>query len=339
MTTSREAAAAAERALLRGFDVYDQAVDVVSVFEWLHTETASVPSTVRHFERYPSVAADDGKAATPDFTVLFTAGAAIAGEIARFGLREESVDGLCAQLLRYDALGGVPDAGGRTARADVDVVYLVEMELGYPALQRVLHDRLADPGHWYKPRRAPVIVQYARTPERYVFQRLRDPLNGRLRDDGRSPSVGEFLDEQSLKVPPAHFAAVKARRAFVNDSMDALYLATHLWAKTFPTLFGRPTGQAVTVHEKDLAGALREQFGLGKRADVAQALALLDRAGLAAGGDARGEWNVAWRKITTARTGDLHRVLAARASGASRAARAIPAKRRDGPPPEQLSLL
>lgn len=86
MPTSRDAAAAAERGLLRGFDVYDQAVDVVSAFEWLHTETAAVPDTVRHFDRYPSLTAPDGKGATPDFTVLFHQGAALVGEIARFSL-------------------------------------------------------------------------------------------------------------------------------------------------------------------------------------------------------------------------------------------------------------
>lgn len=338
MPTSRDAAAA-ERSLLQGFDVYDQAVDVVSAFEWLHTDTASVPDTVKHFERYPSMTGTDGKGATPDFTVLFHQGAALVGEIARFSLRDESVDGLCAQLLRYDALTGVPDGRGGTVGVDVDVVYFVEMELGYPALQRILVDRLADPGHPYKPSRPPMIVQYARTPERYVFQRLRDPGNGTLRDQGRSPSIGAFLDDQSLKIPPAHFTAVKAGRAFVNDTMDPLYLATHLWAKTLPTLFGRPTGQPITVTEKGLGQSLREQYGLGNRTDVHQALLLLDQAGLAAPTDAKGEWNVAWRKISTQRAGDLHRALASRAAGTSKAARAIPTRPGRGPAPEQLSLL
>lgn len=233
----------------------------------------------------------------------------------------------------------MPGERGRTAKADVDVVYLVEIELGYPALQRILHDRLADPGHFYKPTRPPMIVQYARTPERYVFQRLRDPGNGALRDEGRAPSVGQFLDDQSLKVPPAHFAAVKSARAFVNDTMDPLYLATHLWSKTFPTLFGRPSGQHVPVTEAALAQTLRKQYGLGKRTDVRQALELLDQAGLAARGSAKGDWDIAWRKISTARTGDLHRALAARASGTSKAARAIPSRARSGPPDEQLTLI
>lgn len=338
MATVAEARAAEERRLLDGFDVYDRAVDVVSVFEWLHTDAAGVPATVRHFERYPSLVAPDGNQATPDFTILFNRGAALVGEIARFSLREESVNGLCAQLGRYDTLTGVPSSRGSREAADVDVMYLVEMKLGMPAVQRILKDRLARPGHPYKPSRPPVVVQYARESDRYTFQRIPDPTNGTLRDDGRDPSVGEYLSTSGLGIRPAKFAHVKAARAFVNDQMDPLYLATHLWAKTLPTRLGRPSAVPVVVTEADLAQSLRDQYGLGKVKDVHNALVLLDKAGLAAAGDTKGEWQVAWHRPRISRGRDLHQTIAARAAGISTAARAIPSRPHHEPPREQLTL-
>ncbi len=200
---AKESRAAAERALLDGFDVYDRAVDVVSVFEWLHTDPrVDAAGPVLHFERYPSIPAPDGKQATPDFTILFADGTAVAGEVARLALRKESVDKLCAQLGRYDSLTAVPDARGRLQPADVDVMYLVEMRLGMAAVQRVLKERLADPGHPYSPVRPPVVVQYAREADRYIFQRIPAPENGALRDSGRSRRSGRSCPPTASRSRP-----------------------------------------------------------------------------------------------------------------------------------------
>lgn len=340
MATAQEARAAEERRLLDGFDIYDRSVDVVSVFEWLHTDPAVevVPGTVRHFERYPRLTAPDGKPATPDFTIAFHAGPALVGEIARISTRPESIDSLCEQLLHYDALPGVPDGRGGTIACDIDVLLLVELHLGMPAIQRILKERLADPDHPYKPSRPPIIVQYARNGGRYTFQRLPDPDNGTVRDQGREKSVGHYVTTESLGVPADRFAHVKAARAFVNDQMDPLYLATHLWAKTLPTMLGKPTDDAVVVTDADLAQALQDQYGHGRVKDVRHALALLDRAGLAAEGDAKGEWKIPWKQPATTRGRDLHQTIAARAAGTSKAARAIPARKPPEPPIEQLSL-
>ncbi len=92
---------------MREYDIYDQAVDVVSAFEFLFTDPArhgnhsrvtsngSPGSLHRHETADPD---------TPDFTVLFTDGTALVGEIARLSLQSKSVDSACAQLARYDAL-------------------------------------------------------------------------------------------------------------------------------------------------------------------------------------------------------------------------------------------
>lgn len=84
--------------LLEEFKVYDQAVDVVSCYHWLFTAVAEMAETVRHFDRYPRVPVDAAKTVTPDFTVVFTDGTGLAGEIARIALRDESVDSVCSQL-------------------------------------------------------------------------------------------------------------------------------------------------------------------------------------------------------------------------------------------------
>lgn len=340
MVTAREARAAEERRLLDGFDIYDRSVDVVSAFEWLHTDAGVqvVPGTVRHFERYPNLTAPDGKRATPDFSIAFHTGPAIVGEIARFSPRPESSDALCEQIGRYDTLTGVPDGNGGTVACDIDVLLLVEMHLGMPAIQRILVERYADPAHPYKPSRPPVIVQYARDGGKYTFQRLPDPANGTIRDQGRAKSVGQYVSRESLGVPAGHFAHVKANRVFVNDPVDPLYLATHLWSKTLPSMIGKPTEDAVTVTEADLAKVLRDHYKHGRVQDVQQALKLLDCAGLAAEGDAKGEWKIPWRQLTTRGGRDIHQTIAARAARTSKAARAIPGRKPPEPPIEQLAL-
>lgn len=201
-----------------------------------------------------------------------------------------------------------------------------------PALQRILKER------YYKPSRLPVIVQYARNGGKYTFQRLPDPSNGRVRDDGREKSVGAFVTKDGLAVGAGKFAHVKAAKVFVNDQMDPLYLATHLWSKAFPTLFGRPTEQALTGTEAQVAELLREQYQHGKAKDVRHALALLDRAGLAAQGEAKGEWKIPWRQLNTSKGRDLHQTIAARAAGTSTPARAIPARHPPAPSTEQMTL-
>ncbi len=215
---------------------------------------------------------------------------------------------------------------------------LVELHLGMPALQRILKERYENPAHPYKPSRPPVIVQYARNSGKYTFQRLPDPANGTVRDKGRAKSVGAYVTKESLGVDAARFARVKAAKVFTNDQMDPLYLATHLWSKAFPTLFGRPTEEVFTVTEAHLAEGLREHYRHGKVKDIRHALGLLDKAGLAAQGDAKGEWKIPWRQLNTGKGRDLHQTIAARAAGTSKAVRAIPARRTPEPPVEQMTF-
>ena len=223
--------------LLQAHRLYDQYVDVVSAFEWLFTETRAMPDTVAHFERFPRIDGSDGEPATPDMTVLFKDGTGIVGEIARIARHENSVDGLCRQIGRYDQLRQLPGPAGTPIEVtQVDVLLIVPLDIGTDVVRRVITERLANEKHSYKPSHPPCIVQYVPQPDKYVFQRRPDEGNGQLRDAERDPGLGAWLGRGDFKPPAADFARVKARKPFMNDPVAPLYLACQLWTKVFPTI-------------------------------------------------------------------------------------------------------
>jgi len=302
------------RRLLQEFRLYDRDVDVVSAWEMIFTESRTeLPKAVRHFERFPSILAPDGEPATPEFSVVFEDDTGLVAEIANFGLVDESVDALCHQIARYDGLTQLPVEGGAVAAVKhVNVMLLVPLNLGTDAVRRIIQERFQDPEHEYAPSAPPVIVQFGleRDPERYVFQRRPDAGNGQFRDEGCEPGarLSDWFSRGDVKPKPEHFREVKAARAFINDPVPPLYLATFLWAKTFADRAaesgeGRPV--ALEVVPATLAAQLREEYGVVRSTDVEKALALLQRAKLAER-TAEG-WTVYWTELTG---GPLERDLA-----------------------------
>lgn len=303
--------------LLDDFDIYDQYVDVVSAFEWLLTQTSELPPTVRHFERYPRVPGPNGTALTPDFTVLFTDGTSLIGEIAKIALHPNSVEKACSQIGKYAAVTEIPsNPRGLSAKVDSpDVLLLVPADVGLAAVQRIIKERFLDPTHEYKPPRAPAIAQYSRTVNRddskYTFQHIPDPANGLL-PSTPAATVGNLLST-GLNVPAKHFKNNKAARKFMNDPIKPLYLATHMWTATLPTQFGPAGNHDVEVDLQDLVTTLRAQFGTGRTAEVRAALNLLWQAGLAV--DNRdGTWTVSRRALRLRGERDIHRIIARRAT-------------------------
>ena len=313
MTPAADLAECVER-LLHGFRTYDRAVDVVSAFEMAFTTSRSeVPGTVRHFERFPRVPEEDGTTLTPDFTVVFNDGSGLVGEIARLALHDNSVESLCRQIGKYDALKQLRADGGLVDVTHTDVLLLVPQSVGVAAVKRVITDRFANPEHPFKPSVAPCVVQVAFDEDRYIFQRLLEPLNGELREGDRADGLGAwFRDNGDFKARPSRFSDIKSARAFINDPVDALYLATHLWAKTFATMAAdAPRPVRLEVRAKDLASALREQHGGVRTSDVERALDLLKTAHLAS--PSPGGWLVAWEELRGAGEKELAQVLATRA--------------------------
>ncbi len=98
----------------------------------------------------------------------------------------------------------------------------------------------------------------------------------------------------------------------MNDPVDQLYLATHLWAKTFPTIAldaARPA--RIETRSDDLAAELRSKHGGVLASDVDHALELLRTAKLA---ERRGDrWVVAWEELRVPHHGELAHALARRA--------------------------
>lgn len=295
--------------LLRRYDVYDEHVDVVSAMEWMFTATSEIPKSVVHFERYPSIKVSEELTLTPDFTVLFEDGTAIVGEIAQFAIPDGSVDDLCRQLANYDAITAVPDVQGNLVGVSrVDVVLFVPARLGSQAVRRIIVERANKEGHAYGPDRPPIITQFSRDSERYTFQRLANPENGTLPDSRDPVTIGHLLNND-LSPRVSLFKDVKADKRFVNDPIDPLYLATHLWTATWPTQFPGQTDDIV-VSPADLAEVLREQFGKCTAGEVKRALELLHQAGLAAFNPG-GTWTVSRKKLSQ-RGGerDVHKIIA-----------------------------
>jgi hypothetical protein len=329
--------------LLHGFTTYDRAVDVVSAFEMAFTTSRSqVPGTVRHFERFPRVPGPDDTTLTPDFTVVFEDGTGLAGEIARLALHENSAEGLCRQIAKYDALRQLPDAAGLAEVSQMDVLLLVPQSVGVAAVKRIVVDRFANPDHPYKPSVAPCVVQFAFDEDRYIFQRLLDPRNGTLRDENRADGLGRWFEENGdFKARPSRFSDIKSARAFINDPVDPLYLATHLWAKTFPTMAGdSPRPVRLEVRSADLAAELRERFGGVLASDVDRALDLLKTAKLA--DQTTDGCVIAWEELRVPGEKDLAHALATRAcrppsrSASSRLEAAAQAEAARPTPPPQL---
>ncbi len=299
--------------LLSGFSMYDRAVDVVSAFEMAFpTSKSEVPATVRHFERFPRVPGPEDNQLTPDFSVVFHDGGGLAGEIARIALHDNSVESLCAQIARYDALTQLPGPEGLVEVEYVDVLLLVPQSVGVAAVKRIVVERYAAEDHSYKPSVAPCVVQFAFDEDRYIFQRLLEPTNGVLREGDRPDGLGHWFEENGdFKARPIRFSDIKADRAFMNDPVDPLYLATHLWAKTFPTM--APEGRRpvrLELRADELAAELRDKYGGARARDVEAALELLKSAKLAE--RTREGWVVAWEELRVSGERDLAHALAGR---------------------------
>jgi hypothetical protein len=302
-------------ALMREYGTYDHAVDVVSAFEFLFTVPSDMAATVAHFERFPRIPRSDaGDPDTPDFTVLFTDGTALVGEISRLSLRPESADSACEQLLRYSRLTQVPDASGHfTAVTDVDVMQLVPPDVGPDAVDRIITERMLNPDHPFKPAKAPCIVQYIRDPDRYMFQRLNDPTNGTIEGHEREPHIGARI--RKINVPASRFVGIKGNKKFMNDPIKPLYLAVILYIYVWSTEQKGRVGE-VTVNPASTAKTLRAWYGAGTASDVRNAMGLLVSAGLAV--DNRdGTFTVA-KPPRSRSEHDLARVIAQRSADKAR---------------------
>lgn len=294
--------------LIREFTLYDRAVDVVSIYHWLFTETNGLPATVEHFERYPKLAAADGSVMTPDFTVLFTNGSGWVAEIANVARPEGSVESICRQLDKYAAIEELPNSvGGLTPVSSLDVVFLTPMDTATDAARRIFKDRIDNEEHWYKPNRRPILIQFAAMSDHYVLQVWPDTAaNGKFQSGGE-PNYGGFSE---LKPKAEYFTPNKVSYGFMNDPVCALYMATRLWLNVFPSRFG--TTDTIEVMTAEIVAVLRDQYHHGRTNDVDAAMNILRTAGLATYSD--GRWKIRRRSLRRTEA-DAHVAIAQLASG------------------------
>lgn len=307
--------------LLREYEVYDQAVDVVSCYQFLFTRVTELAGTVAHFERYPKVAAD-GREHTPDFTVLFNDQTGLAGEIARLATHERSVDSLCDQITRYASLPHLPSR--RTSPTMpavnqpvglVDVLVLTPVKTVKAAARRILDERMDDLAHPFSPARRPIIAQFSQTSGEYVF--LSWPTgNGQVNRGDRASVYG---DTDPFTCRPEWFTPLKAQYGFMNDGVPPLYMATRLWTTVLPNRYWSDV--EVTVPVEGLVDAVREvSEGFGNVRDVRRGMKVLQAAGLARETEPDRVWKVRRQSLRRGGTGEVHTAIAERIRKAKEAA-------------------
>lgn len=312
--------------LLAEFKVYDQAVDVVSCYHWLFTAVKEMADTVRHFERYPKVTLEGERRLTPDFTVVFTDGTGLAGEVARLARRDESVESVCQQIQGYSELTSMPGPpsrkGGHTQVpvGPVDVVLLNPVLTIKDAARRVLIERMDDPDHPFNPARRPVLVQFSQVEDAYVYL-IWTEANGTIHRGDRTNVYGDI---DPFVCRPHQFGDNKIQYGFVNDEVPALYMATRLWTRVLPTSFW---GNEVTVPLSELVAAVQEQHeGYGKTADVRRGMQVLTAAGLAKETEPGREW-VVTRHSLRRTDKDLAAAIAERVRKSGALSPPVPARR------------
>lgn len=285
--------------LARDYSRYDEYVDIVSIFEWLHSgEVRELQTGDPVFERYPRLIAFAANGTelkvTPDFLLTYSDGSAIVGEIASISVHDNSVEKLARQLHNYDRIQSIGKLGQPLIQPkSIDVVWLVPASLTNDACKRLLTDRLLDDSHSYKPSRRPCIMQYSRDREKYSIARVPHQENGHLDSSAHHMTLDKFT-KGNLSVPPDRFVRIKTSRGFMNDQPDSLYLATYLMLRIWPIMFGPGTGEA-TASVAAIVKMLQNTYGTGKTSDVVPALKILNEAGLARLGK-NGDWIVS-RKL------------------------------------------
>jgi hypothetical protein len=295
--------------LLREYREYDAKVDIVSSFEVFFRESTSLPATVAHFERFPRYKAPDGRAVTPDFTVLFTDGTLLVGEISRLAREERSLEDLLHQIGRYDTLTQAPSgplAGGGHTLVDVesvDVLVLVPDGESNAAIDRI-NQAIKERRYGYAPQQRPTVMGWSLdvAGSRYIFKYDDRSNNPRPRTHGREPSLTSWLQGayDTLICPAARFAPLKVRHRFMNDRPPGLYMATMLWLDALPAVANPQVPPVdLEVGAADLAAYLRESYGWGDTDAVNSGLAFLQRAGLAR--PTASAWAIELKEVATSR--------------------------------------
>lgn len=302
--------------LLREYRDYDAKVDTVSAFEVFFRESTSLPKTVVHFERFPRYRAPDGEFVTPDFTVLFTDGTLLVGEISRLAREEGSLEKLLHQIGRYDTLTQAPSGprgGGGHELVDVkavDVLVLVPDGESNAAIDRI-NEAIDEGRYGYAPSQRPTVMGWSfdAAGSRYIFKYDDRSNNPRPRTHGRQPSLTSWLEgaHDTLVCSAERLAPLKVRHRFMNDRPPGLYMATILWLDALPAA-ASPEVPPVDLNVKaaDLAEYLRTSYGWGDVNAVDIGMDFLQRGGLVR--QSSDGWAIELKEVASS-SGEVHAEL------------------------------
>ena len=288
------------RSLRLEFNNYDQLVDVVSCWHSFFDYCYASNNCGLFFDRFPTMGEN---ALTPDFSMLFSSDYGIVGEIARsIDKSPEVLASKVGQLKKYDGeMHLKADLTGRTVKPKVhDIMLLLHSDFSNKGAM-ALHDYW-DSHEDERPSNNVIIMEYnystGDVQSKYVFKKSLHFKNGTFRDDSLPGS--EQLERtlgagSSIRMEPGHFVMNKAVNMFCNDKPPAIYLATRLWDRVFPTLLtdeqrrvwrrGSSTKvQKIETSSTDLQAYLRQQVipGSGLARDwIEDALKFLETCGRA----------------------------------------------------------
>ena len=233
---------------LKQFDVYDQAVDIVSCWECFLDHVYSGVFSDFHFERFPKLPQNAGDPLTPDFTVFFNEDYALIAEIKRtFPTDDDAFESTLDQILKYDQDLGIKRAQGDRATSEVCDLMVILSGSAAPQIGTRINNRLMhDPDYDFDKNLITLRYQYnsSATLSRYEFQRVTE-VDHEFRDDplpsdiSLSNSIGEEGNYDTMECYPKHFTPVKVKKPICNDEPPGAYLATILWNKVLPECLDR----------------------------------------------------------------------------------------------------
>ena len=212
------------------FRAYDEAVDVVSCWEFFFTKVDPLSSNVLHFDRFPRLSSPEKSETpkTPDFAVLISPAYGFVGDTkAGFPMDDRSFLGQLEKLKKYDIplnfKAGLK--GEQLLPTTHDILLLIPLRDAQEIVTRmkeilrsgsIQFDRSLVVFEWY----------YEQGRNEFVFRRVAEQLY-----DFRDASVAEELRlsnyfsrrAASLKVTPDKIQTIKATWQFCNDAPPTIF--------------------------------------------------------------------------------------------------------------------
>jgi len=158
------------------FNVYNQAVDIVSCWECFLDYNYSGVFADFHFERFPKLPQNAGDPLTPDFTVFFNEDYALIVEIKRtFPTDDDAFESTLDQILKYDQDLNIKRAQGDRATPEICDLMVILSGSAAPQIGTRINKYLMDDSDYdFDKNLVTLRYQYnsSATLSRYEFQRV-----------------------------------------------------------------------------------------------------------------------------------------------------------------------